>query len=171
MDNSNQNGDLIQIPLSKNRWAFVDPIDADLIEFKWYTWENPKYEQRYAARNLRVDETKRKTQFMHRVILERILDRPLSRNENVDHINGNQLDNRRSNLRLANHAENARNRGASRRNKSGYKGVHFSHGKWEANIVHEYKTIYLGIFDTPEEAHEAYKRKAAELDEKFFRFE
>lgn len=171
MNNSNQNDGAIQIPLSKDFLTLIDLIDADLAEYKWYTWENEKYQQHYAARNLRLDETKRRTQFMHRVILERILDRPLARNENVDHINGDQLDNRRSNLRLANHSENARNRGVTRRNKTGYKGVQWEHGKWSAYITHNYKLIYLGRFDTPEEAHDAYKKAAVELHGEFARFE
>lgn len=77
----------------------------------------------------------------------------------VDHINGNPLDNRRSNLRWATHSENARNRGAS--SATGYKGVsRTAHGRYTA-------TINLGTFDTAEEAAAAYDAIARDLHGEF----
>jgi len=76
----------------------------------------------------------------------------------IDHINGNPSDNRLCNLRDVSHAENIQNqRQANRANKSsGYLGVTSSRGRWEARIMTNGKNIYLGRFDTPEEAHQVY---------------
>ena len=82
----------------------------------------------------------------------------------VDHINGDKGDNRWCNLRLANHAENIRNSGVRPNNKLGLKGVYRSlNGRYRARIKTNGKTTHLGYFDTPEEAHEAYKEAAQEL--------
>ena len=87
----------------------------------------------------------------------------------VDHVNGDPLDNRVRNLRMASQAENMRNRTKTRANTSGYKGVTF-HGqtrKWKAYIKKNYKQHYLGLFPTPQEAAIAYNHAAKLLHGEF----
>jgi hypothetical protein len=76
----------------------------------------------------------------------------------VDHINGNTLDNRKSNLRICTQAGNVENQRISKRNKSGFKGANWSKGnsKWLARICWHNKVYYLGYYNTVEEAHAAY---------------
>lgn len=83
-----------------------------------------------------------------------IMDHKSCRQIQVDHINRNPLDNRKSNLRICKESENYRNRGVYSTNTSGYKGVSFRHqdNKWEAYIWLNYKKIGLGLFSTKEEA-------------------
>lgn len=88
--------------------------------------------------------------------------------EQVDHINGNRLDNRLDNLRGCNNEENNRNKGPNNKNKSGYKGVHqTSSGKWVSQITVNYKCKSLGTFDTAEKAALAYNAAARELHGEF----
>lgn len=83
--------------------------------------------------------------------------------KHLDHLNGNRTDNRIENLRQVSVAENAENtRRPHRDNKSGYLGVCKKRGKWLAVIQIKGKYTRIGLFDTPEMAHEAYlaeKRK------------
>ena len=76
----------------------------------------------------------------------------------IDHIDGNQMNNRISNLRDAPRAINAQNqKTAQRSNRSGFLGVSkHKCGRFVAGVWVGGKSKYLGIFDTPEEAHEAY---------------
>jgi hypothetical protein len=74
----------------------------------------------------------------------------------VDHINGKTGDDRIANLRLATHQENLCNRGKPRNNTSGYKGVHRHQGMWRARIAVNGRSISLGLYHNPEEAHRAY---------------
>lgn len=73
----------------------------------------------------------------------------------TDHINGDKLDNRKSNLRVVTSGENRRNKGKLRTNTSGYLGVVSSRGIWVARIKNDHKTVHLGSFKTPEEAYAA----------------
>jgi hypothetical protein len=81
----------------------------------------------------------------------------------IDHIDGNKSNNRWSNLRLVNETGNSENvRRPSKRNQSGFMGVISVNGGWRASITVQRKTRYIGTFDTPEKAHQAYleaKRK------------
>lgn len=144
--------------------AKIDEIDSDLVSFKW------GFLNGYAVRSISVNG-KGTRLFMHRVILERSLERSLLEGEVSDHINGNPLDNRRVNLRLATKAQNAMNRGINANSKSGYKGVshHKSSGRWNAMIGINGKQKSLGYFNTPEEAAQAYNESALELHGEFAR--
>ena len=127
----NKNGHIIRdgivvVKLLDDREVYMDLVDLDLTKKSIYLLSN-KYP------GCMVNGCHK---YLHRVILERILDRELQSGEIVDHVNGNPLDNRRLNLRLADYSTNARN-GSSHSDSiySGYKGVCFdkSRNKWVAN--------------------------------------
>lgn len=85
----------------------------------------------------------------------------------IDHINCIPDDNRWCNLREATNAQNLHNAKVRAGNKTGFKGVCAKQGKYTANIGYLGKIYYIGIYDTPEEAHEAYCKKADELHGEF----
>jgi len=139
------------IPLSQGKVALVNDEDYEyLSQWKWHahherlTW--------YALRNItRSDGTQRQ------IRMQNILMGP-AQEERVDHIDGNGLDNQRSNLRIATIAQNGQNKGLSRANTSGYKGVVWNRerNRWRAQIVVEGRSIYLGSFIDLIEAAQAY---------------
>ena len=131
----------IEIPLTKGETAIISEADKDLAQWPWrlcdsnrrrhgdhYTgyakcWVSHAHAE---ASPYRQGQTKR----LHRVILERIEGRVLERWEHTDHINGNGLDNRRENVRLATPSQNSSNtrkpkarEGSTYGKISKYKGV------------------------------------------------
>ena len=83
----------------------------------------------------------------------------------IDHINGDEGDNRLANLRLATRSENQWNKKKHRvDNKCKLLGVDMiPNGSYRAQIKKNKKTIYLGLFKTPEEAHQAYMKAKTEI--------
>jgi len=80
----------------------------------------------------------------------------------VDHINGNKLDNRVDNLREVSRSQNMSNVGMQKNNKSGFIGVFWAarEEKWQAVVAYKKKNISLGRFDCPMEAAIAYNNAA-----------
>jgi hypothetical protein len=74
----------------------------------------------------------------------------------IDHINGIKDDNRFENLREATKSQNNLNVGIKKNNKSGYKGVSAYKNKWKATGYLNKKSIHLGYFKYPKDAHNAY---------------
>lgn len=147
-----------QIPLTKGYFATVDDEDFEsLSKFKWLAGAQPTG---------LVYALHRGT-LMHRRILEKELeDKPI----HVDHINGNGLDNRRSNLRLCTSAQNQMNRRKQRgKCASKYKGVRRCRKKWQAHLKKDGKYFFLGTFEKEEDAALAYNLAAVQLFEKFAR--
>jgi hypothetical protein len=91
----------------------------------------------------------------------------------IDHIDGNGMNNSWTNLRAASRIQNGANAARSKSNASGHKGVCFDkkRGKWRASISYARKHIALGLYETPEDAHAAYAKKAMELFGQFARTE
>jgi hypothetical protein len=92
-------------------------------------------------------------------------------NGDIDNINMDRRDNRWCNLREATRSQNKANAPANRRNKSGFKGVHFdtSRGKWLAQIVVAGRHYHLGRFEKAEEAHTAYSEATRRLNGEYAR--
>lgn len=87
----------------------------------------------------------------------------------VDHINGNKLDNRRSNLRVCRQQMNIANKRMSKNNTSGFKGVRVEGAKFRAYIKVNRKQINLGIYNTAISASKAYERAARKYFGEFAR--
>lgn len=145
-----------QIPLTKGKFAIVNDGDYEFLSnWKWSASFNGSlwYAQRSEGPRLL-----RKTVQMHRFIMS------APRGMEVDHINGDTLDNRRENMRLCSRLQNGRNRKRPKNNTSGFKGVWWNKtcNKWEAEIRVNNKRIYLGHYSDPEEAARAYDEAAVE---------
>ena len=144
------------IPLTKGLMTCVDDSDyVTLSQYKWYVVGHPGKE--YAARCGRDSTGKQIHIRMHREILS------APTNMEVDHIDGNRLNNCRSNLRLATRSQNGSNRTKSYPNAtSKYKGVtwHKRDQYWQATIIHQNRHIHLGCFSSEKEAAVAYNTAA-----------
>ncbi len=140
-----------EIPLTRGYVAIVDAADYDwLMQWKWH------WRRGYACRTRSRRDTGSIAIYMHRMILN-----PLPKFE-VDHINNNKLDNRRSNLRVCTNIQNHQNTPKQKNNISGYKGVYFNKrtGKWAASIRVRGKTIWLGYFNSVTSAALSYDTAA-----------
>lgn len=133
------------INLTQNKVSLVDDDDFDwLNQWKW-GFNKKGYAQRTKRYGLRKDN-KHKLFQMHREIMKR--HNFNLENLEIDHINHNGLDNRKSNLRVVDRATNAKNRKLNSNSKSGIKGVSFCRrlNKWQAEIQIDNKQIYLGVW-------------------------
>ena len=84
----------------------------------------------------------------------------------IDHINGDKLDNRLANLRVVDRAGNSQNRRAAMANNShGYLGATWNvqHERWQAKLMANKVRHHIGYFDSAEQAHAAYMAAKARL--------
>ncbi len=90
-----------------------------------------------------------------------------NKGKEIDHINGNKLDNRECNLRFCTHRENLRNQVVQKNTFSGFKGVAPNKKKWSAKITINGEKVLLGTFPTKEEAAQVYNEAAKKYYGKF----
>ncbi|HYH39897.1 MAG TPA: HNH endonuclease [Azospirillum sp.] len=143
---------VVSIPLSRGMVATIDAADAALVApHKWHAVMRGGIS--YAATNMVVDGKKRPV-LMHRFLLN------APTGTVVDHISGDGLDNRKSNLRICTAAENIRNQKARVGCTSRFKGVRYraDTGKWSAEIQYQGKQIHLGTFVEEVAAARQYDR-------------
>lgn len=141
------------VPLTQGKHAIVDSSDFDLVS--GLTWQYSTHG--YAVHSYHDRQTKkRKSISMHRLILG-VSDRSI----HIDHISGNGLDNRRSNLRTCTHTENHFNRHRPY-GKSRFLGVSFSdkEDRWTASLKAYLRQYWLGYYETEEDAARAYDSAA-----------
>lgn len=154
--------DTLAVPLTRGLFAVIDRSSWELVQ-GWSWRVVPTGRHTYAVGRRKGIDIK-----LHRLITS------APKGLDVDHINGDGLDNRLSNLRICSHKENIWNR---RKHGTGttsqYKGVYFDKNpgrgrkRWQANLGHTLDGVFtryrLGWWITEEEAARAYDRKALEL--------
>jgi len=144
-----------EILLANGFVALIDDQDYDVISKHRWSLNSDGY-ARCAVRD--PDRPGKQMQLkMHRAVMG------LSRGDRleVDHIDGNKLNNQRANLRICDRTGNNRNVRKRSDNTSGFKGVsRTASNRWRATITIAGKNISLGTFEAPEEAHAAYCRAA-----------
>lgn len=152
---------IIKIVTRSGVVALIDEVDAELAQAKWW------YREGYAVREVLLGHIMGKRiheiEYMHRVVMENMLDRCLREDEYVDHIDGDRMNNRRSNLRLSTKLQNRLNsRKRGDKTSSQYKGVswHKHEQKWQARITVNKKVITLGYFTSEKVAALAYNDAA-----------
>ena len=149
------NGDvcLIQMynaKLEKTDVAIVDAKDFELVKnYKWFLANGGYAVTRVSGEAL---------------FLSRLLMAPVPEGYEIDHKDRTRLNNRRSNLRYATHAQNCVNSFRCT-NTSGFKGVSWSKSKskWMPEITYQGRQYHLGRFDSKKDAARAYNKKAIEF--------
>jgi len=158
-------GNISYVPLPHGLEAIIDVADISIVlDWNWHVRKDKN--TLYAARNKLTDVNgKRGSTLMHRAIMKARV------GLEVDHINGNGLDNRRINLRTCTKSQNQCNRKVSALSITGLKGVSLykRDATWHARISHNGKRLCLGYYKTPEEAHAAYCEASARLHGEFGR--
>ena len=138
-----------KVPLSNGQFALVDDEDFEFVRIhKWHL----------SMRGYAYRRSKRDSISMHHDLMA------VPEGHVQDHINGDRLDNRRTNLRPATALQNSANAKRRSDNTSGYKGVCWNKqaGKWKAQIRRDGKRVFLGYFTDMVEAANAYDRSAKE---------
>lgn len=149
-----------EVPLSRGQVALVDECDYERVSIcKWFA-STSSASKTFYARGRPLGGRNVSAIHMHRLILCF----PLF---DVDHINGNGLDNRRANLRASKPNQNACNIPPRESKTSIYRGVYWNGYSWSASIRHERKLINLGTYDCEEEAGFAYDLASVRLHGKF----
>ena len=149
-----------KIKLTQGKYALVDDEDFDRVnQFKWWAIKSPSNNWRAVRQKNRLNI------YMHKFIL----------GENsfkiIDHINGDSLDNRKSNLRYCSYSQNNMNSKIKSHNTTGHKGVSFVRrvNKYRVQIMCNKIRYNLGYFKDINDAAKAYNAKALELHGEFAR--
>ena len=146
---------MAELKLSQEKFALIDDKDYNyLSQWKWTAFKDSTTGTYYAKRGQMVDGKYKRIALQNEIVKTGLL---------VDHINGNGLDNRRCNLRVATYSQNSINRPKNKgKYTSQYKGVFLNKqsGKWIAQIKVNYRNMYLGAYFMEKNAALAYDKAA-----------
>lgn len=145
---------IVYVDLDNNPDTVMSCDVDDWMNYKERYWRMSPYGYAISTYNYGI-------QAFHRIIFK--LEDP---KQQIDHINGNKIDNRRTNLRVCSNQENSFNKEKNSNNTSGYKGVYFDKeaNKWRGAIQYNGKSIKSAKrYKTPEEAAQWYINKSNEL--------
>jgi len=157
-------GDTAEVELTKGQTCIIDAEDVPRVKtHRWYAYYNPNTKSYYAQTNIRKGG-KQTSLKLHRFIMQP------QKDQQVDHINHNTLDNRKQNLRLCTHQQNHFNQKPTKSYNgkactSKYKGVSWNklHMKWQVHISINGTLKRLGHFDDEEEAAREYDAMAVRV--------
>lgn len=152
-----------EIALTQGMAALVDDEDYEyLSQFKWQVMVR-SYTS-YAVRCL-WKEGKQYASYMHRELMNN------PKGLQIDHIDGNGLNNQKSNLRLCTTSQNQMNSKPRKNTQSGFKGVRWnrSNKKWESSLRINGENKYLGLYSQKEKAAIAYDNAAKQFFKEFSR--
>jgi hypothetical protein len=146
-----------QIELTKDK---VTRVDEDI----WHQYGGLKWYAHRGGNKFYAMRSDRSRLFLHRIIMA------APEGMEVDHVNGDGLDNRRCNLRICTHHQNTMNRSRYSVNPA-KKGCYWEEKRkrWHALITYQGKPRNIGRYKTLEECHAAYCRTAKELFGEFMR--
>lgn len=151
------------IPLTRGMFAKVDDADFDFLN--QFSWCANSSKNKFTARG----NVNGRDVYMHRLLMN-------FPKATVDHRNLDELDNQRSNLRVATYSQNNANRRTSSSSACGYKGVYLHRSRfnqkqpWVATIQVNRERYHCGCYGTPEEAATAYGLYALAIHGEFARF-
>jgi len=149
-----------EIQLTQNQVALVDDdMYEELNQFKWYVQKDKN--TFYALRSVPKIKGKQKKVWMQHAIIGKP-----PKGLEVDHRNGQGVDNQRDNLRFVTHRQNSQNR-KNQKKTSNYPGVCWANyrNKWQANILINEHRKHLGHFTDEKEAFQAYQKAVNDLNE------
>lgn len=149
-----------EVALTRGKLALVDDEDFERVsKLRWYCLKIG-----YAATEIPRPNKRRIMFYLHRFILDAQV------GMDVDHIDGDPLNNQRSNLRVCTHSQNGMNQRKRRQEtSSGFKGVSWKKdkGKWRADICASGKSVFLGYYQNELSAAIAYDAGAKRLHGEF----
>jgi len=146
----------MKLLLTQGQIALIDDEDYELVSHhKWCAYKHRNTWYACSRESRKLHKGKQKTIYMHRLIMG------AEKGLEIDHINGNGLDNHKENLRFCTTAQNQMNQ-IGKGGTSQYKGVswHKRDSKWQAAICFNKKQLYLGLFIDEIEAAKAYDEAA-----------
>ena len=154
-----------KIPLTQNKLASIDNEDFELIsQYKWCV--SKKHSISYAITSA-IKNNIKTTLKMHRLIMK-IVDPKIQ----IDHVDGDGLNNQKLNLRICTSQQNQRNRQKNKVSSSKFKGIWWDKRvkKWQVSIQIGKKRKHLGYFHNEIEAAKAYDTAAKKYFGEFARF-
>jgi hypothetical protein len=144
------------------QFTLIDGADFDSVwKYRWRIHTGHGSRTYYASTHVRPASGHPTSVLMHRLLTPAVSE--------VDHINGDGLDNRRCNLRKATRAQNASNITRRAHNRSGYIGVSWDAPRraWQASVATNGRSLFLGRFANPQDAARARDKAARALHGEF----